>query len=167
MTAFQTAKGLAFVFLSAVYVFAIGVRLAQRGPAGNDRASGGGRRPAGAWVPVVVFAALSLALGGTGLLLHSQSADAERSHALASLSISADTKAARIGAWLDDLKTDARFLATDVGEAEGPRPAEGRRARRGARGVPARAGALPAGLPGPVRRRPRRRGRSVRAVGWP
>ena len=162
MTTLQSEKGLAFVFLSAVYVFAVGVRMAQRVGAEHDRTREGNRRPTGAWVPVLVFVALSLVLGGTGFLLHSQSADAERSHALASLSISADAKASRIAAWLDDLKSEARFLATN---------SEARRALALPKGE-GRGTALAtfryeleryrAGLPDPVRRRPRRRRRSVR-----
>jgi len=112
MTRLQSAKGIAFVFISAVYVFAVGIRLAQRAGGGDQRVRGG-RPPAGAWVPILVFSALSLALAGTGLLLHRQSVEAERTNALASLSISADAKAARIAAWLEGLEADTRLLATD------------------------------------------------------
>ena len=61
MATVQSAKGILFVVLSAVFVFAIAVRSAQRFGGAVDLESGE-RLTAGAWAPVVVFLVLSAAV---------------------------------------------------------------------------------------------------------
>lgn len=113
MTTVQSAKGVLFVLLSAVFVFAIAVRSAQRFGGGVDLESGE-RLTAGAWAPVVVFVVLSAAVAGAGYVLHERSVAEKRASALASLSATAEVKAARAASRIDALKLDARLMATEV-----------------------------------------------------
>ena len=113
MAAVQSAKGVLFVVLSAVFVFAIAVRSAQRFGGMVDLESGESLT-AGAWVPVVVFLVLSAAIAGAGFVLHERSVAENRASTLASLSATAEVKAARAASRIDALKLDASFLAAEA-----------------------------------------------------
>ncbi len=110
MATVQSAKGILFVVLSAVFVFAVGVRSAQRFGGGVDLESGE-KLTAGAFAPIVVFLVLSSAVAGAGYVLHERSVAENRASTLASLSATAEVKAARAASRIDALKLDARLLA--------------------------------------------------------
>lgn len=114
MTTLQSAKGILFVALSAVFVFAIAVRSAQRFGAEVDLERGE-RLTAGAWAPVAVFVVLLAAVAGAGWVLHERAVAEKRATTLATLSATAEVKIAQASGWLDALRIDARLLA---GEAE-------------------------------------------------
>ena len=116
MAGLQSVKGLLFVALSAVYVFAVCLYAARQLSQGEGGAHG---LPAeGTWTPVVVFSLLCAAIAGAGLLLHHRSVVEERTRTLARLYAAAETKADRLETWIEALHLDARLLAT---EAEAPR----------------------------------------------
>jgi diguanylate cyclase (GGDEF)-like protein/PAS domain S-box-containing protein len=113
MTTLQSTKGVLFVVLSAVFVFAIAVRSAQRFSGAVDLESGE-RLTAGAWAPVAVFLVLSAAVAGAGYVLHERSVAEKRASTLASLSATAEVKAARAASRIDALKLDASLLAAEA-----------------------------------------------------
>ncbi len=113
MATVQSAKGILFVVLTAVFVFASAVRSAERFGGAIDLESGE-RLTAGAWVPVVVFLVLSAAIAGAGYVLHERSVAEQRASTLVSLSATAEVKAARAASRIDALKLDARLLAAET-----------------------------------------------------
>ncbi len=113
MATVQSAKGILFVLLSAVFVFAIAVRSAQRFGGAVDLESGEGLT-VGAWAPIAVFLVLSSAVAGAGYVLHERSLTEKRTSTLTSLSATAEVKAVQAASRLDALKLDARLLAAEA-----------------------------------------------------